>query len=88
MEVFPISHTRWGLAGLKGAFTFWYLDSDGFNTFVDVKNEEGEKLWIVANVGRDRASHLRLLVGEGFDLEIGPSDSPIEAILLIKGTRL
>ena len=88
MEWFPVPYTRWGLAGLKGAFTFWHLDSDGFNTFVDVKNEEGPKWWIVANVDRECASHPQLLLGEGFDLEIGPSNFPVEAILLTKGTRL
>jgi hypothetical protein len=88
MEGFPCSHTRWGLAGLKGAYTFWHLDSDRFNTFVDVKNEEGEKWWIVANTDRECASHSRLLLGKGFDLEMGPSNVPLEAILLTKGTRL
>jgi len=85
MEWFP---TRWGLAGLKRAFTFWHLDSDGFNTFVDVKNEEGWKWWIIGNADRECASNPQLLLFEGLDLEIGPSNFPVEAILLTKGTRL
>jgi hypothetical protein len=88
MEGFPFPHTRWGLAGLRGAFTFWHLDSDGFNTFIDVKNEEGEKWWIVADADRVCSSRLRLLLDKSFDLETGPSDLPLEAILLTKGTRL
>jgi len=87
-EGFPFPHTTWGLAGLKGAYTFWHLDSDGFNTFIDVKNNEGMKLWIIANADWERASHTQLLLSESFDLDTGPSDFPLEAILLTKGTRL
>jgi len=82
---FPISHTIWGHAGLRGAFTLWQVNGDGFNTFVDVKNEEGEKWWIVANVDRENSGKLRFQLGEGLDLD---SDLQLEAILLTKGTRL
>ena len=87
-ESFPLADMRWGLAGLKGAFTFWHLDSDGLSTYVDVKNNEGEKLWIVANADRGRSSKLQFLLSKAFELETGPSDLQLEAILLTKGTRL
>jgi hypothetical protein len=88
MEIFPCPLTRWGSAGLKGSFVLWHLNSDGFNTFVDVKNEDGEKWWIVTNADRECAGQLRLLLSDGFKKETGPPDLWLEAILLTKGTRL
>jgi len=46
LELPPTTHIRWGLAGLKGAISFWHLDSDGLGTFIDVR--AGEKLWFRA----------------------------------------
>jgi len=87
-ESYPISHLRWGLAGLKGSYTFWHLDSDGFNTFIDVKNDEGEKWWIIATGPPGYFGKLRCLLNGGFGLQSVPSELKLEAILLTKGTRL
>jgi hypothetical protein len=84
----PVEHMRWGLAGLKGSYTFWHLDSDGLATYVDVKNEEGEKVWVVAKADREFSGKLRFLMSDGFDLDKAPSELQLEAILLTKGTRL
>ncbi|KAF9058030.1 hypothetical protein BJ165DRAFT_1521354 [Panaeolus papilionaceus] len=41
--VYPIGDVSWYLTGLRGALTFFHLDSDGFCTGVNV--EYGKKLW-------------------------------------------
>ncbi len=42
---YPTEHTSWGLAGTSNTFTFMHIDSDGFNSFLQVLC--GLKVWVV-----------------------------------------
>jgi hypothetical protein len=79
----PIGDIRWGLAATPGARSWFHIDSNGFNTFIDIKC--GFKAWMCINdkygnfVSIDAFKH--------FELD-DAGDNRIEVILLTPGTRL
>jgi len=79
----PIGDIRWGLAATAGARTWFHIDSNGFNTFVDVKC--GFKVWIC--IRDEPGQFVAIDAFEDFELDDG-SRYQIEAILLTPGTRL
>jgi hypothetical protein len=79
----PIGDIRWGLAATPGARTWFHLDSNGFNTFIDVKC--GLKAWMCIY---DKCGHFMSIDAfKNFSLD-DANDYRIEAILLSPGTRL
>lgn len=79
----PIGAIRWGLAATGGAQTWFHMDSNGFNTFIDVKC--GYKAWLSIY---DKYGHFQLIDAfKDFVLD-EPGNFQIEVILLTPGTRL
>jgi hypothetical protein len=79
----PIGDIRWGLAATAGARSWFHMDSNGFNTFVDVKC--GNKAWMCI---RDKSGDFKLTDAfKDFELD-DAGDYQIEVILLTPGTRL
>ena len=79
----PIGDIRWGLAATPGARTWFHMDSNGFNTFIDIKC--GFKAWMCIN---DQDGHFTSIDAfKDFELD-DASDYQIEVILLTPGTRL
>jgi hypothetical protein len=79
----PIGDIRWGLAATPGARTWFHMDSNGFNTFIDVKC--GFKAWLYIY---DKNGHFKFIDAfKDFDLD-DAGDYKIEVILLTPGTRL
>lgn len=73
----PISHIFWGLAGTKGAATFWHMDASGLATAIHCTS--GKKLWIVRKRSQDNDSSVGHYLSS-FDQESGQKDS--EAIII------
>ena len=79
----PIGDIQWGLAATAGARTWFHMDSNGFNTFIDVKC--GYKAWMCIH---DKSGDFELINAfKDFDLD-DAGDYQIEVILLTPGTRL
>ena len=79
----PIGDIRWGLAATPGARTWFHMDSNGFNTFIDVKC--GYKAWLCIY---DESGHFNLVDAfKDFELD-DPGLFRIEVIWLTPGTRL
>ena len=79
----PIGDIRWGIAATLGARTWFHMDSNGFNTFIDVKC--GSKAWLCIY---DRSGRFKLIDAfKDFELD-EPGNFQIEVILLTPGTRL
>jgi hypothetical protein len=79
----PIGDIRWGLAATPGARTWFHMDSNGFNTFIDIKC--GYKGWMCIN---DKYGHF-MSIDAFKDFELDEAgDYQIEVILLTPGTRL
>ena len=79
----PIGDIQWGLAATPGARTWFHIDSNGFNTFIDVKC--GSKVWLCID---DKLGHFKVIDAfKHFKLD-EPGDFQIEVILLTPGTRL
>jgi hypothetical protein len=79
----PIGDIRWGLAATPGARTWFHMDSNGFNTFIDVKC--GFKAWLCLY---DKSGHFELIDAfKKFELDEA-GEYQIEVILLTPGTRL
>jgi hypothetical protein len=79
----PIGDIRWGLAATAGARTWFHMDSNGFDTIVEVKC--GCKVWICI---QDKDGHfVSIDAFKNFELDEA-GDYQIEAILLTPGTRL
>jgi hypothetical protein len=79
----PIGHIRWGLVATPGARTWFHMDSNGFNTFIDVKC--GFKVWIC--IHDEFGQFISIDAFKDFELD-DPSGCQIEMILLTPGTRL
>ena len=79
----PIGDIRWGLAATAGARTWFHMDSNGFNTFIDVKC--GIKVWICI-----RDQHGKFVSIDAFkDFELDDAGGHrLEVILLTPGSRL
>ncbi|KAG6905081.1 hypothetical protein DXG01_005226 [Tephrocybe rancida] len=79
---FPTEDVRWGIAGTKGAFHKFHVDTDGYMTFIQV--ETGYKLWFIVTPKPGRSFedfadinlHLRLydnhhkIDTEKYDIEV------------------
>ena len=79
----PIGDIRWGLAATAGARTWFHIDSNGFNTFIDVKC--GFKAWFCIY---DKSGDFNFIDAfKDFKLDEA-GDYQIEVILLTPGTRL
>ena len=79
----PIGDIRWGLATTAGARSWFHMDSNGFNTFIDVKC--GYKAWLCIY---DKCGQFRVIDAfKDFKLDEA-GDFQIEVILLMPGTRL
>jgi len=79
----PIGDIRWGLAATHGARTWFHMDSNGFNTFIDVKC--GSKAWLLIY---DKFGYFKVVDAfKDFELD-EPGKFLIEVILLTPGTRL
>jgi hypothetical protein len=79
----PIGDIRWGLAATGGARTWFHMDSNGFNTFIDVKC--GYKVWLYIY---DKCGRFKVIDAfKDFVLDEA-GDFQIEVILLTPGTRL
>ncbi|KAF8177880.1 hypothetical protein BJ912DRAFT_811635, partial [Pholiota molesta] len=83
---------RWGLCATAGAYHTFYIDSDGFGTYVDVMT--GKKVWLVMRPSNNNIDdfsefgEITRYVGESFDLLNVGDNSRIEAVVLTPGTRL
>lgn len=79
----PIGDIRWGLAATPGARSWFHMDSNGFNTFIDVKC--GFKAWMCLY---DKSGCFNLIDAfKDFELD-DPHDFQLEVILLTPGTHL
>jgi hypothetical protein len=79
----PIGDIRWGLAATPGARSWFHIDSNGFNTFIDVKC--GLKVWMC--IHDKNGQFLSIDAFKDFELD-DAVNYRIEAILLTPGTRL
>jgi hypothetical protein len=91
-ETPPLASIRWGLAATAGALSWIHLDSNGFNTYVDVK--AGYKWWIVLRRKGEvyyfeSISEVDAFFDGNYDVD-KPNDGKwdLEAVLLPPGTRL
>ncbi|CAA7270130.1 unnamed protein product [Cyclocybe aegerita] len=78
----PVKDIRWGLAVLAWALTYWHIDSDGFNTFIDVLCSS--KLWIFGVSSRDMSAMIERFLQPDFKLEqpnAGDLDGPLPKCL-------
>jgi len=79
----PIGDIRWGLAATAGARTWFHIDSNGLNTFIDVKC--GFKVWIC--IRDELGEFVKMDAFKNFELD-DAHRYKIEVILLTPGTRL
>lgn len=79
----PIGDIRWGLAATAGAKTWFHIDSNGFNTFIDVKC--GFKAWIC--IRDELGQFVAIDAFKDFELD-DASRYQMEVVLLSPGTRL
>ncbi|CAA7269873.1 unnamed protein product [Cyclocybe aegerita] len=71
-----------GLAALAWALTYWHIDSDSFNTLIDVLC--GSKLWIFGVSSRDMSAMIERFLQPDFELEqpnAGDLDGPLPKCL-------
>lgn len=89
LDVFPTPDVRWALAGTDHTFTFFHIDSDGFNTFLKVIC--GKKLWMFySEMPEMPLSSRKVYLDEGFQLDrfVDEAKYKIEGILLSAGDML
>lgn len=88
----PLADLRWGLAATTGAISWFHLDSNGFDTYID--SRAGSKLWIVGltcgeNPLFESISDFQTYFDGDYDEEdLNTSKFKLEAVLLPPGTRL
>ena len=79
----PIGDIQWGLVATPGARSWFHIDSNGFNTFIDVKCSC--KVWMCI---QDKCGHfLSIDAFKDFELD-DAGDYQIKVILLTPGTHL
>ena len=90
----PMVNIQWGLVAIKGALSFFHLDSNGFNTYIESRTEFK---WCILgggpgeNFSFESIGDMQTYFNGTYDKEKPNTSSgkmKLEVILLAPGTRL
>jgi hypothetical protein len=86
---FPFGSTSWGLCATFNAHHKLHIDTDGFCTHIEVKNEGGCKWWVIATPKCNHGTASTSLFAKHFAIdEIDTERFDFEAILLTTNMEL